>query len=280
MPKKKEVQIRDGSGVLDPMSFVKAGRAWTVDWLRSRLSGLDPYFPVDHRFGEDAAAGLGTLLRDIGTGHPASALFSVGVRQLLEELSQALPDYPVYGDQLIRLLQLTYLPAAHAWLKEQLRYIAVEGENARARWGTPDRIKEVLYAALKQVAGTHRKGITGLWENLLTHPAFATIALEALSGSVDDRLHYLQQWWETHPPNTARDLRQIVYLALREVGRPSLIASLRAVEAEFSYDLRRAIDAALRAEAGCEAFVHVPPSGSGYTSAITNAAIRPELFSR
>lgn len=132
-------------GSLDPEPLERMGLDWLTGWMRERLSGRDPWFPIDRRSDEDPDLLIVGLLRRIGSGHPFAALLGSAARRLLEEASAESP----FLHSLLRLCQQVALPATSPWFTTELERLAQSPEDSAVRWPESTLTDEILFAALR-----------------------------------------------------------------------------------------------------------------------------------
>src|SRR5438094_222790 len=107
-------------GTLDPECLERMGPDWLANWIRDRLSGRDPWFPLDRRSDEDPESLIVGLLRNLGLGHPLVPLVGQAVRHLFAQAGTAAPSMPAYFRPLLRLCQQVALPPTAPWFLQEL----------------------------------------------------------------------------------------------------------------------------------------------------------------
>ena len=209
--------LTDGS--LDPDSLERMGPDRLTDWMRNRLGGRDPWFPLDRRSDEDPEMIYVGLLRGIGSGHPLVPLLGRAARRLLDEAAAAAPSSPPWFRPLLRLCQQAALPATGAWFAAELERLAEKPESFASRWPERDLAGEILFAALRQSPGWPGSPARPAWEALLARPETTTFALSALGTSLQQQVAHLRAWWEACPQEE-RDLElsQLIFEALTAEG--------------------------------------------------------------
>jgi hypothetical protein len=227
-----EPRLRE-DGTLDPEPLARMGLEWLTGWMRDRLGGRDPWFPIDRRSDEDPEVLLVGLVRTLGSGHPLSVLLGQAARKLLEEAG---PESP-FLRSLLRLCQQAPLPETEPWFTARLKTLADHPEEFHSLWPEGALVQEILFAALRQSPGRPGNPARPEWEKLLTRPETATHAFTALGSSLEQQASHLVDWWQACPPeDRGLELSQILFEGLAEgedklqdaFGRiPSLPAELR-----------------------------------------------------
>lgn len=240
-----EPHLRE-DGTLDPESLERMAPVALVNWMRGRLSGRDPWIPIDRRSDEDPEALIVATLKSLGSGHPVVPRLALAARQLLEEVRAASPDSVEYSRALLRLCQQTTLPATAPWFSAELARLAEYPDEFTAHWSEGLR-DEFLFAALRQSPGWPGSPVRPAWEVLLTRPESTTQALSALGTSLEQQAMHLAVWWRACPRND-RDLElsQMIFEALATEGEEGVRLVL-AQAPDLPADLRNAIDRELRA---------------------------------
>jgi hypothetical protein len=194
------------------------GERWILSWLRARLAGKDPYWPLDRRSDEDPDAKLVSLLRSAGPLHPASRSIGRASLHLLREAVQRPAEPPAFFASLLRLCQQVTLPDVEPWFSALINELAEDPRETEARWGSGPT-KEIIYAALQQTRGARDPRLHDSWEQLLTVPKYTTQALIALSPSFETEVRYFPAWWDACPPeDRPRELRQAITRAWKLEG--------------------------------------------------------------
>lgn len=243
-------------GTLDPECLERMGPDWLTSWIRDRLSGLDPWFPIDRRSEEDPESLIVGLLRNLGLGHPLVALVGLAVRRLLVQAGAAVPSAPLYFLPLLRLCQQVALPPTAPWFLEELKNLAKQPEKFAARWQNEGLVDEMLFAALRQAPGRPETPSRPFWEALLSRPGSATLALSALGTSLQEQVSHLAVWWRSCPRQDRNlELSQLIFEALTE-GEEEARAILGKASS-LPADLRIAIDRELEAQ-GARPVFHLP----------------------
>lgn len=234
-------------GTLDPECLERAGDRWLTGWLRDRLSGIDPWFPIDARYDEDPEALVIDVVRREGPDHPASVAISRTARTLLDEARAAAPELPRFFPSLLHLCRRVRLHVTASWFLEELAATARDPAAAERRWGSVDRVKEILFAGLEQAPGRLGPPAKESWERLLDVPSFATLGLLGLGSSLRQRMPYLARWWRACPEeDRRRELRYMVYQAVAKEGEAGVQDFLS--ESPFlPHDLKQALDQELAA---------------------------------
>ena len=224
-------------GSLDPEPLERMGLDWLTGWMRERLSGLDPWFPIDRRSDEDPDLLIVGLLRRIGSGHPLAALLGSVARRLLEEASAE----SSYFRSLLRLCQQVALPATSPWFTAQLERLSRSSEDFT------DLTNEILFAALRQAPGWPGSLSRPYWEKLLLLPQSATLALASFGTSLEQQASHLAAWWRVCP-REERDLElsQLIFGALTIEGE-EVVRAVLGKTSSLPSDLRQAIDRELLA---------------------------------
>ncbi|MFY9824723.1 MAG: hypothetical protein WAM82_25320 [Thermoanaerobaculia bacterium] len=238
---------RRADGTLDPECLERMGPDWLTGWMRERLSGRDPWFPLDRRSDEDPESFIVGLLRGLGTGHPLVPLLGRVARRLLEEAEAAAAAPPAYLRPLLRLCQQTALPATAAWFAAELETLAAKPETFASRWPERALADEILFAALRQSPGWLGSPARQAWETLLTRPETTTFALSALGTSLQEQVSHIAVWWEACPKEEREmELSQLIFAAVTAEG-PDEARDVLAHASSFPPELRHAIDRELQA---------------------------------
>jgi hypothetical protein len=195
------------------------GERWILSWLRSRLAGKDPYWPLDRRSDEDPDAKLVLMLRSAGPLHPASrSIGRAGLQLLKEAIVQRPAEPPAFFASLLRLCQQVPLPDVEPWFAALINELAEDPRETETRWGSAPT-KEIVYAALQQTRGARDPRLRDSWQQLLIVPKYTTQALIALSPSFETEVNYLPAWWDACPPeDRPRELRQAITRAWKLEG--------------------------------------------------------------
>ncbi|MBM4034568.1 MAG: hypothetical protein FJ291_22725 [Planctomycetes bacterium] len=251
-------------GTLDPECFAQAGQRWVTEWLRARLSGTDPYFPIDLRSDEDPEALVAGILRDAGLVHPGSCFIARAVLSLLERARKVAPRVPRYFGSLVALCELTPLPTTGPWFAREVRELAADSDRLEKRWGGYEQAKEIVFAAMVQCPGLPSAASREAWEALLMIPRYATLALLAVGTSFREEARHLKDWWHHCPAgDRERDLDQMIFTALKahagNNGGTSVQAILRCMARRYPPDLKEALDHALVANGADPAFEGAEP---------------------
>lgn len=246
--KQKEFKLtfRD-DGTIDPQCIEQAGLRWVKTWLVRRLSGDDPFVPLDKRVDEDPDALVVGLLRDAGLAHPASSLISKAVLSLLDQSAKRAPEVPPYFSNTLRLCQQVRIPDTSTWFTDQLAQIAKAPARAEKRWGGIEGTKEIVYAGAVQAPGLPSAASRKAWQDLLKVPQYATLALTGLCRSFEDQVTHMKPWWR-RCPTTERDLElnQMLFTGLKTESEKAVLAILKSSGGSFPADLKEAINRALR----------------------------------
>jgi hypothetical protein len=236
--------LPDGS--LDPRPLAAMGERWILSWLRDRLSGKDPYLPLDRRSGEDPDALLAGLVRAAGPLDPVSRLIGGAAARLLAEAADHGGAPPAFLPALLRLCQQVRLPDTGPWFSAFVQALAKDQPTVEGCWQAGS-IDEVLYGALKQAPGIPGSAAHDGWLALLRSPRYTTYALMALGSSLEAEISHLPTWWETCPARERpRELWRTISRAVKLEGGDRVRGVLAARWSELPAGLRNAIDVALR----------------------------------
>lgn len=232
-------------GSLDSEPLEHMGLDWLTDWMRERLSGHDPWLPIDRRSDEDPDLLIVGLLRRIGSGHPLAALLGSAARRLLEEANSESP----YLRSLLRLCQQIALPATSPWFTCELERLAQSPKDFT------DLTNEILFAALRQAPGWPGSPSRPFWEKLLVRPQSATLALAAFGTSLEQQASHLAAWWRVCPrEDRDLELSQLIFRALTIDGEEKVRIILSV--SSIPVDLQQAIDWELEANGARPLFSH------------------------
>jgi hypothetical protein len=243
--KRRFVPLEGPDGTLDPGCLEGMGERWVLNWLRERLSGSDPYLPLDLRSGEDPDARVVGLLRSAGPLHPASRSIGRASAHLLAESEQHPSEPPAYFSSLLRLSQQVRLPDAEAWFGAFVGDLAQNPGRVEALWGA-DSVQQMVYASIRQVRGEPGSAIHSAWLRLLTSPRYSTMALLALSPSFEVEVKHLATWWNACPASERpRELRQRIGRAVKLLGDSQVRELLLGTWTTFPASLRSAVNVAL-----------------------------------
>lgn len=267
-------------GTIDPQCIEQAGLRWVKTWLARRLSGDDPFVPLDKRVDEDPEALIVGLLRDAGLAHPASSLVSKAILSFLDQSAKRAPDVPPFFCNTLRLCQQVRIPDTSAWFTDQLAQIAKAPARAEKRWGGVERTKEIIYAGVVQSPGLPSAASKKAWQALLKIPQYATLALAGLCRSFEDQVAHMKSWWRTCPAEERElELNQMLFTALKTESEKAVLAILKSSGASFPSDLKEAINRALRENGSRVAFsdsVEEKYSREALWGAIMGAGQKPE----
>jgi hypothetical protein len=234
-------------GTLDPECLERMGPDWLANWIRDRLSGHDPWFPIGRRSDEDPESLIVGLLRNLGLGHPLVPLAGQAVLHLLSQAGTVAPSTPVYFRPLLRLCQQVALPPTAPWFLQELKSLTEQPEGFATRWPEEGLVNEILFAALRQAPGRPGSPARVYWESLLNRPESTTLALSALGTSLQEQVTHLATWWGVCPREERElELSQLVFEALTE-GEEETRAILGEAPS-LPPDLRVAIDRELHAQ--------------------------------
>lgn len=259
-------------GTLDPEPLERMGLDWLTGWMRERLSGRDPWFPLDRRSDEDPEMLIVGLLRSLGSGHPLSALLGSAARRLLDEAGSETP----YLGPLLRLCQQAVLPATGPWFTSELERLARQPDDFAARWPGRDLTNEILLAALRQSPGWPGNPARPAWEALLARPESATHALSALGTSLEQQASHLAPWWEACPEEERElELSQLIFEALTTEGEATARDILKQAPS-LPADLRQAIDQELRANGARPLFASQARRSASGLNSLKEAGFRRE----
>ena len=252
--KKFKLAFRE-DGTIDPQCIEQAGLRWVKAWLARRLSGDDPFVPLDKRVDEDPDALVVGLLRDAGLAHPASSLVSKAILSLLDQSAKRAPDVPLFFSNTLRLCQQVRIPDTSTWFTVQLAEIAKAPVRAEKYWGGVEKTKEIISAAAVQSPGLPSDASTKAWQALLKVSQYATLALAGLSRSFEDQVANMKSWWRTCPPEErVLELNQMLFTGLKTESEKAVLAILKSSGASFPTDLKEAINRALRENGSRVAF--------------------------
>jgi hypothetical protein len=244
-------------GSLDPVSFERMGDNWIESWLRERLSGRDPHFPIDLRVDEDPEAFVVGLLRQAGPVHLATLAISRSVLHLLDEARRFAPQTPPWLIPLLRLCQQVRLDLVFSWFREELQAIASDSDAARQRWGDLRVVRDILLAAVLQAPGRSPSPTLEAWQALLKSTEFSSLALAGLGSSFEQKLPYLADWWNHCPPD--RRGRELKYLIYRALDQEEPVHILLTQAFSLPADLCEAIDQELQAQGAQPLFASLSP---------------------
>jgi hypothetical protein len=253
------------------------GPDWLANWIRDRLSGRDPWFPIDRRSDEDPESLIVGLLRNLGLGHPLVPLVGQAVRHLLVQAGTAAPSVPGYLRPLLRLCQQVTLPPAGPWFLQELKSLAEQPEGFAARWPEEGLINEILFAALRQASGRPESPARAYWESLLNRPQSTTLALSALGSSLQEQVSHLAVWWSVCPREERElELSQFIFEAVTE-GEEEARAILGRVSS-LPPDLRAAIDRELEVQGARSVFASSKPVARRSSEILKDAGLRREIL--
>jgi hypothetical protein len=268
-------------GTIDPECIEQAGLRWVKTWLARRLSGDDPFVPLDERVDEDPEALVVGLLRAAGLAHPACSLVSKAILSFLDQSAKRAPDVPPFFSNTLRLCQQVRIPDSSPWFTEQLAQIVNAPVRVEKRWGGVERTKEIVYAGAVQSPGLPSAASKKAWQALLKVPQYATLALAGLCRSFEDQVAHMKSWWRTCPAEERElELNQMLFTALKTESEKAVLAILKSAGESFPPDLKEAVNRSLRENGARIAFsdsVEEQYSREAYWGAITDAAQKPEL---
>jgi len=279
--KQKEFKLtfRD-DGTIDPQCIEEAGLRWVKTWLARRLSGDDPFVPLDKRVDEDPDALVVGLLRDAGLAHPASSLVSKAILSFLDQSAKRAPDLPPFFSNTLRLCQQVRIPDTSPWFTDQLAQIAKAPVRAEKHWGGIERTKEIIYAAAVQSPGLPSAASKKVWQALLKISQYATLALAGLCRSFEDQVAHMKSWWRTCPAEErVLELNQMLFTGLKTESEKAVLGILKSSGESFPTDLKEAINHALRENGSRVVFsdsVEEKYSREALWGAITGAGQRAE----
>ncbi|HEV7509700.1 MAG TPA: hypothetical protein VGS07_32810 [Thermoanaerobaculia bacterium] len=273
-------------GTFDPECLKEAGQSWVTAWLQDRLSGYDPYFPIDKRGDEAPSSLIVSILREAGTTHPSTALIGRSILNLLDEARKLAPEIPSYLKPALEISQRAWLPSTSIWFTEELRCLAADPAVVEGRWGTR-LVKEILHGAIRQSPGLPRAASHASWRAILRMPQYATLAWMGLARTFDASLVYMDDWWRACPaPQRQAELDQFIFTGLKTEGREQVHRLLIDHFDSWADDLQVAVDSALekngdRRIAAATAFQRSALyRSSTHRSAIEEAARRRESVLR
>jgi hypothetical protein len=268
-----EVALRE-DGSLDPACLERMGERWTAQWLRERLSGRDPYIPIDRRTDEDPEALVVDLLRQEGPSGTCSLAIARAALALLDDARRSAPQIPPYFPALLRLCEQVRMTPTSTWFLDELTALSRDPASVECRWGSAEIIEEILFAARRQTPGLPESPAHDLWLGLLRQPRFATMALLGLGTSFARLVAHLPVWWRTSPPGErSRELGEIVFQALSTEGEDAVRAALAAVGPGWQPELKAAVDREMRANGLTSSLSRVK---AAHASATLNAGWKRE----
>lgn len=235
------------NGEADPSSFEGLGDDWIWNWLKSRLSGDDPYFPIDPRVDEDPEALVVGLLREAGERSRLWRSIARAVRYLLYAASDVVPEVPSFFARALRICQRCRFTEVEGWFVEALELLAESSDRMEQVWGER-LVKEITYAAVLQIPGIPTSPARQAWLHLFENPRYTTIALRGLGASFSQRLSYLPQWWQICPrDDRKKQIDNMIFAALKAHSFQELRPLLQDQRQRyrFPYELEVAIDEAL-----------------------------------
>jgi hypothetical protein len=233
-------------GTFDPDSLERAGLRWVTAWLKGRLSGKDPYFPIDRRGGEDPEALVVAILRDAGTAHPATDLIARALLALLDETRTCAPEIPPYLKPALRICQQVRLPQASSWFTGELKALANDPEAVEARWGEKV-VREILYAASLQAPGLPHAASHESWLALLRVPRYATLAWVGLGPSFAQQVAHIADWWQACPADKRQaEVNHFVFMGLKSEGEEEVRRIVRSAVYKWPDELRSAVEEAFK----------------------------------
>ncbi|MCX7049794.1 MAG: hypothetical protein NTX50_30470 [Candidatus Sumerlaeota bacterium] len=249
---KERFRIRlNPDGTLNPDCIQEAGQVWVKHWLQERLSGFDPYFPIDHRYGGDPEALVAAFLRDMGSGHVSFELISRVVLDLLksafsiERKKKAAP----WLENTLRLCQQVVLPMTKDWFVNQLKSLSENPAQYEKSHGGYEISKEILYAAIRQAPGIEGSSTRVCWERLLDETKYASLALAGLFLDFPGKLTYLKRWWKAGAKTPEQELDYMIYSALRsDPDKEKIRRAIAEAKRQYQYpeDLVEQINKALQ----------------------------------
>jgi hypothetical protein len=238
----KQPKPRWKDGRIDAEWLAGAGVAFMAEWLEARLSGRDPYVPLDPRVDEDPEELFVALVREVGLHHAAADLVGRAALRLLDRARAAAPEVPAYFGSLMRLCQRVRLPQTSAWFVEPLDALSRGAEQSEQAWGGHEVTEPFAFAAAVQAPGHVDAASRASWERLLRQPRYATIAFMALSTTFTDRAQHLDAWWaHCDAADRARELDYMLEAAVRDEGEARVRETLRSAVREAG--LTREVDA-------------------------------------
>ena len=279
--KQKEFKLAfRADGTIDPECIEQAGLRWVKTWLVRRLSGDDPFVPLDKRGDEDPDALVVGLLRDAGLAHSASSLISKAVLSFLDQSANSAPNVPQFFGNTLRLCQQVRMPETSTWFTDQLAKIAKVPAREGKRWGGVERIKEIIFTAAVQSPGLPSAASKKAWQALIKVPQYSTLALAGLCRSFEGQVAYMKFWWRTCLAEERElELNQMLFTALKTESEKVVLAILKSHGGSFPTDLKEAINRALRENGSRVAFfdsIDEKYSREALYGAISGAGQKPE----
>ncbi|HTG31668.1 MAG TPA: hypothetical protein VLB76_01960 [Thermoanaerobaculia bacterium] len=265
-------RLRD-NGEVDLSCLEGMGDEWIWNWLKSRLSGDDPHFPIDPRVGEDPEALVVGLLREAGERSGLWRTIARAVRYLLYEASDVIPEVPPFFGPALRICQRCRFTEVEGWFVETLRRLAENSDPLERAWGER-LVKEITYAAVLQIPGIPTSPARQAWLHLFEDPRYTTIALRGLGASFSQRLSYLPQWWQICARgDREKQVDNMIFTALKVHSFQEICPLLQSQQYRFPYELEVAINDALERYGAARVFI---VHGS-YIRSIMNAGRRSEM---
>lgn len=257
-------------GTFDPDCLEQAGQRWVAAWLKGRLSGHDPYFPIDKRGDEDPEGLIIAILEDAGSVHPATRLIGGGVLDLLDEARKRAPQTPPYLESTLQVCERVRLPQTSSWFTEELRRLAADPKAVEESWGE-DATEEILYGAILQAPGLPTAASYASWRAILRMPRYATMAWMGLASSFAASIDLMADWWQASPAAQRQaEIDQLIFTGLKTEGREQVRELLSRRSASWLPSLRAAVDFALKNNGVVEG---LRAKRSTYTSALVDAAL-------
>lgn len=263
---------------LDPASFSDAGDHAVEAWLKQRLSGHDPFLPLDKRLDEDPEALLVGIVRSCGCQHPGVQVIGRVVGNLLKKTPQSAQKMPGYWGPLLRLCEQVTLPYVSDYFSAELGHFSNEPGKIEKHLGGEAMGRRFAFAALRQAPSFDPENSSSPWLALLKQPAYCTIALMGLGPSFAARVKHLPTWWGACPVQKRE--RELVYLLRNALSTAedevSVLNILRSGGNSFSMDLKHALNRSLKANNATEAFSSPSCVTTPRYNAIHNAGHRYE----
>ena len=257
-------------GTFDPDCLEQAGQRWVTAWLKERLGGHDPYFPIDKRGDEDPESLIIAILEDAGTDHSAARLIGGGILDLLDEARRLAPQTPPYLESTLQICERVRLPRTSIWFTEELRRLATDPKAVEESWRV-DLTEEILYGAILQSPGLPRTASYASWRAILRMPRYATMAWMGLATSFEASLEYIQEWWEVCPkPERKAEIDQFILGGLKTERRTQALELLIRHSRSWDPALKAAVDLALKNNGVVEG---LRAKRRTYTSALVDAAL-------
>jgi hypothetical protein len=166
---------------------------------------------------------------------------------VLKEVDERAPIVPGYLDEGLEICATRLLPKTATKLRELAERLACgKSDDDRPLVWNEIWASKLVKAAAFQIRAMKMEFDRTAWMNLLCRKPYSTSAYTVLARTSQDRLKFLERWWEADSERSPLELTEAIRSIWRGYeNRNQFLAHLRDVGARWTMDLRMATDKAL-----------------------------------